>query len=74
MTGVRTEDVLKQTIAALSKTGDDALTKAASEGLPDRHEVTDWVERTTRMLLTQRDRSALRSEVPGLAERLRRQL
>ncbi len=74
MTGVRTEDVLKQTIAALSKTGDDALTKATGEGLPDRPEVTDWVERTTRMLLTQRDRSALRSEVPALAERLRRLL
>jgi serine O-acetyltransferase len=74
MTGVRTEDVLKETIAALSKAGDDALTKAASEGLPDRSEVADWVERTTRLLLTQRDRSALRREVPELASRLRRQL
>jgi serine O-acetyltransferase len=74
MTGVRREDVLEQTIAALSKSGDDALTKAASEGLPDRREVTDWVERATRLLLAERDPAALRAELPELAERLRRQL
>ena len=64
------EEVLRSTIAALSRSGDDALTKAAGEGLPDRIEVTDWVERTKRLVLTQGDRSALRSEVPHLADRL----
>ena len=64
------QDVLKRTIAALSTSGDDALTKAAGEGLPDRYPVTEWVQRCKRMVLTQRDRSALRSEIPALAERL----
>ncbi len=30
------DEVLAQTIDALSKSGDDALTKAAAEGIPDR--------------------------------------
>lgn len=64
------EAVLESTIASLSTSADDALTKASSEGLPDRAEVTDWVERTKRLVLTQGDRSALRSEVPHLATRL----
>jgi serine O-acetyltransferase len=64
------EDAVQSAIAALSSSGDDALTKAAGEGLPDRGEVTDWVERTKRLVLTQGDRSALRSEVPHLARRL----
>ncbi len=68
------EDVLKATIAALSSPGDDALTKAAEEGIPERPEVKAWVERCKRMILTQRDRSALRSEVPALADRLERLL
>jgi serine O-acetyltransferase len=68
------ETVLKRTIAALSATADDSLTKAAGEGLPDRHEVVDWLERCKRLVLSERDRSALRSELPALAERLRRLL
>jgi serine O-acetyltransferase len=64
------DEVLKHAIAALSESGDDALTKAAADGLPNRDEVVDWVVRTKRLVLTQRDRSALRSEVPHLAERL----
>jgi serine O-acetyltransferase len=68
------EDVLKQTIAALSTSGDDALTKAAGEGIPDRRDVADWVERCKRLVLTQRDPSALRSEIPTLADRLVRLL
>ena len=70
MTPSLPEDVLKQTIAALSASSDDALTKAASEGIPDRDAVVDWVERTKSLVLMQRDRSALRSEIPALAERL----
>ncbi len=64
------DTVLESTIASLSTSADNALTKASGEGLPDRGEVTDWVERTKRLVLTQGDRSALRSEVPHLANRL----
>ncbi len=68
------EEVLKQAVAALSRSGDDALTKAAAQGLPDRDEVVDWIGRVQRLLLAERDRSALRSEIPRLAERLLRLL
>ena len=64
------DDVIKATIAALSTPGDDALTKAAAEGIPDRAEVVEWVERTRALVLLERDRSVLRSELPYLAERL----
>ena len=64
------EEVLKRTIASLSASADDSLTKAASEGIPDRVEVVDWLVRCKRLVLTQRDRSALRAEVPTLVERL----
>ncbi len=64
------QDVLKRTIVALSISADDALTKAAGEGLPDRYQLAEWVQRCKRLVLTQRDRSALRSEIPALAERL----
>ncbi len=64
------EEVLKQAIAGLSRSGDDALTKAAGEGLPSREEVVGWSERVQRLLLVERDRSALRSELPQLAGRL----
>jgi serine O-acetyltransferase len=68
------EGTVRRTAAALAVTGDDALTKAAAEGLPDRTEAVDWVERTKRLLLTARDPSVLRAELPGLAERLERLL
>jgi serine O-acetyltransferase len=70
MAGDALEDALERTIAALSASGDDALSKAAAEGLPDRGEVVEWVERCKRLVLVQRDRSALRSEIPYLARRL----
>jgi serine O-acetyltransferase len=63
-------DVIKSTIAALSTPGDDALTKAAAEGVPDREEVIEWAERIRALVLLERDRSVLRSELPYLAERL----
>ncbi len=66
--------ILEQTIDALSQSGDDALTKAAAEGIPDREELSAWTERVKRLLLTQRDRSSLRSEIPHLLERLERLL
>ena len=68
------DDVIKATIAALSTPGDDALTKAAAEGIPDRGEVIEWVERTRALVLLERDRSVLRSELPYLAERLEKLL
>ncbi len=74
MPGPDPDDVLKRTIAALAASTDDALTKASAEGIPDRAEVVEWVERCKRLVLLQRDLSALRSEVPTLAERLIRLL
>ena len=67
----RSEDVLDATIAALSTTNGDALAKAAAEGFPERQEVVEWAERMLRLVLHQRDRSALRAELPTLAARLR---
>jgi serine O-acetyltransferase len=63
-------EVIDRTVTALAASDEGALSKACSEGLPDRVEVADWVERTKRLVLMQRERSALRSEVPHLAERL----
>ena len=62
------------TIAELSAASDDALSKATWEGIPDRHEVIEWTDRAKSLLLAQRERSSLRSEVPSLAERLLRLL
>jgi serine O-acetyltransferase len=63
-------DVIEQTIEALAASREAALSKAAAEGLPERAEVVDWIERTKRLVLTQPERSALRSELPWLANRL----
>jgi serine O-acetyltransferase len=70
----RRDEILKQTIDELSESGDDALTKAAAEGFPDREELAQWMERCKRLILSERDRSALRSEIPALVERLVRLL
>jgi serine O-acetyltransferase len=64
-------DVLEHTISALAASEEAALAKAACEGLPERSEVAEWVERTRRVVLVGRDRSSLRSEIPYLAGRLR---
>ena len=68
------QEIFERTIHALSAGAEDALSKAVAEGLPDRVEVVDWVERCKRLVLVERDRSALRSEIPALADRLRRLL
>jgi serine O-acetyltransferase len=68
------QEIFERTINALSAGAEDALSKAVAEGLPDRGEVVDWVERCKRLVLVERDRSALRSEIPALADRLRRLL
>ena len=68
------DEVLERTIAALAASGADSLSKAIAEGIPDREELVGWLERCQRLVLLQRDRSALRSEVPALVERLARLL
>jgi serine O-acetyltransferase len=72
MKAKRLEDVYEATIAALSAPGGDALAKADTEGYPDYDEVVAWTERVKSVVLHQRDRGALRSELPVLAERLLR--
>jgi serine O-acetyltransferase len=74
MKAKRPEDVYEDTIAALSSSADDALSKADCEGFADSSEVVAWTERLKAMVLHQRDRSTLRSEIPALAERLLRML
>jgi serine O-acetyltransferase len=68
------QETFDRTIAALSSGAEDALSKAAAEGLPDRGEVVEWVERCRRIVVEERDRSLLRSEIPALADRLLRLL
>ena len=68
------QEILERTIAALSSGAEDALSKAAAEGLPNLAEVVEWIERCKRLVVAERDRSALRSEIPALADRLRRLL
>jgi serine O-acetyltransferase len=63
-------DVFADTIEALAACAEDALSAAACGGLLDPNEVIDWTTRAKRLVLFQRDRSALRSEVPALADRL----
>jgi serine O-acetyltransferase len=67
-------DVLERTIGELAASQEAALAKAAGEGLPERTEVAEWVDRTRRVVLMGRDRSTLRSEIPWLAARLRQLL
>jgi serine O-acetyltransferase len=66
------EEALTRAIESLSKSGDSALSKAADEGLPDRVAVVEWIERAKRLVLMERDRSALRSELPHLMQQLHR--
>jgi serine O-acetyltransferase len=70
----RLDEVYEATIAALSAPSSDALVKADAEGYPDYDEVVAWTERVKSVVLHQRDRGALRSELPALAERLLRLL
>jgi serine O-acetyltransferase len=68
----RPEETLESTIAALSASGADALSKALAEGFPERADVTAWTERAKSIIFYVRDRSALRAEVSNLADRLKR--
>jgi serine O-acetyltransferase len=67
-------DVLERTIGQLATSDEAALAKAAAEGLPDRGEVSDWVDRCKRLVLMRHERASLRSELPYLADRLRQLL
>lgn len=67
-------DVIESTIEALTAPTDDALSKAAAEGLVDYDEVITWAERARAVLVRRRDPSNLRAELDALAERLDRQL
>jgi len=62
--------VLEPTIAALAASGDDALSKAAADGVPDRDEAVAWTERAVQLVLRERQAAALRAELTALAERL----
>jgi len=66
------DPVYDAAIQALSAAGDDALSKADSEGFPDWTEVVAWTERLKALVLHQRDRGSLRAELPALGERLLR--
>ncbi len=63
-------EVFDQTIKALSACGQDAISQAVCPGILDPKLAVDWVERADRLIRFESDRSALRSEVPALAERL----
>ena len=65
------QEVLDATVRSLSKCADDALSKAVCEGILDPNEAIDWVTRTERLVLFQRDLSAIRSQVPVVADHLR---
>jgi serine O-acetyltransferase len=63
-------DVLERAVSGLVGGEESVLAKAKREGLPEASDVAEWVERCKRLVLTQRDRSELRSEIPALAHRL----
>ena len=64
------DEPFADTVEALSRCEDDALSEAACGGLLDPNEAIQWAVRAKRLVLFERDRSVLRSEVPALADRL----
>jgi serine O-acetyltransferase len=72
--GRRLAEANEGAIEALSASGDDALSKADAEGYPDWDDAVAWTERAKALVLHQRDRAALRSEIPALGEGLLRLL
>lgn len=63
-------DVLERAVSGLAGGEESALGQAAREGLPPPSDVAEWVDRCKHLVLMQRERSALRSEIPQLAQRL----
>jgi serine O-acetyltransferase len=68
------DDLLESTVEALSAPTDDALTRAARQGLLDPEEVWAWADRAQLLLLHRRDAWTLRSEIDALAGRLQQLL
>lgn len=58
-----------ETLRALSGSGDDALSKADTEGYPDWDAAVEWTERLKAAVLHQRNRGALRSTLSSLRDR-----
>jgi serine O-acetyltransferase len=63
-------DVLERAVSGLTGGEESTLGQAAREGLPPPSDVAEWVDRCKHLVLMQRERSMLRSEVPALALRL----
>src|SRR5262245_31723999 len=63
-------DVIERAVSGLSGGEETVLARAAAEGLPEPADVAEWVDRCKRLVLVERERSSLRSEVPALAQRL----
>ncbi|MEB2344247.1 MAG: serine acetyltransferase [Deltaproteobacteria bacterium] len=63
---------LEATIAALSTSNGDALSKAAAEGIPEWEDVVAWSDRILRLVLHRRERAVLEAELPDLVHWLRR--
>ncbi len=59
------------TIARLSKTHGDALSKADDEGYPSWDQTVDWATRAMRLVLHEREEQALKEKIPILATDLR---
>ncbi len=69
--GASPGELVEKVAKELSECSEDALSQAACGGIIDPDQVVDWVERAVRLILYQRDRAALRSELPVLGQRLR---
>ena len=63
-------DTIELAVAGLTGGDETVLAQAAAEGLPEPSDVAEWVDRCKRLVLVERERSSLRSEVPALAQRL----
>lgn len=64
----RLDAAIEGAVQALSETAADALSKADDEGYPDWEDAVAWTERTKNLVLHQRDRAALHSEIPVLGD------
>jgi serine O-acetyltransferase len=67
-------EVLEEAIEGLAGCEETVLSETVCGGILDPNEVTDWVDRTKRLLRFRVDPAELRSEVPGVAEGLYRLL
>ena len=61
---------IEAAVDGLSGCQDDALSEAVCRGVVDPNHVVQWTDRTERLLRFQFDAAELRSEIPGVAEKL----